>query len=286
MIQKKIQTQNSLADFNNLDKSHLSIQLSLDGFAFCVFDKDLVDVVLLNVFEFENRSQTPEQLLDNVKEVFDTEPILSRKFNSINVSHKNNLSTLVPVELYDKGKHAEYLKYTIKVLESDSISVDDLKENDSNNVYIPFKNINDFLIEKLGGFDYIHASSILISGLLKYYKHNLHKHFFVNVSKNSFDIVYIDNNKVQFHNSFLYYTKEDFLYYILFAMEQLMLNPDEQTLTFLGAINKNSPLYDITYTYVRNINFLKVENFSLSEEFYLMNPHIEKHQLFELLNQF
>ena len=286
MIQKTIQTQNSLADLKNLDKSHLSIQLSLDSFAYCIFDKDLVDVVSLNVYEFENRSQTPEQLLDNVKEVFATEPILTDKFDSVNISHKNNLSALVPKELFDETKKAEYLKYAIKVFENDQISVDDLTENASNNVYIPFENINNYLVEKLGSFEYLHTSSILLSGLLKYHKHDNKKYFFVNVSKNSFDIIFIDNNLIQYHNSFLFYTKEDFIYYILFTMEQLMLNPDEQMLTLLGDIDKNTPLYDIAYTYVRNINFLKVENFSLSEEFYEVNPHIKKHQLFELLNQF
>ncbi len=286
MIQKKIQTQNSLADLKNLDKSHLSIQLSLDGFAYCIFDKDLVDVVSLNVYEFENRSQTPEQLLENVKEVFDTEPVLTSKFDSINISHKNNLSALVPKELFDESKKAEYLKYAIKVFENDQISVDDLMENASNNVYIPFENINNYLVKKLGSFDYLHTSSILLSALLKYYKHDTKKYFFVNISKNSFDIIYIDNDQIQYYNSFLYYTKEDFIYYILFTMEQLLLNPDEQMLTLLGDVDKDSPLFDIAYTYVRNINFLKVENFSLSEEFYEMNPHIEKHHLFELLNQF
>jgi len=41
MIKEILQTQNSLADLSNFGNSHLSIQLSLDGFSYCVFDKDL-----------------------------------------------------------------------------------------------------------------------------------------------------------------------------------------------------------------------------------------------------
>jgi hypothetical protein len=286
MIQKKIQIQNSLADFQDLTKSHLSIQVTLDGFTYCIFDKDLVDVVQLEEFEFDHRAQTPEQLLEFVHKIYEEEPILSKHYGSVNVTHKNNLSTIVPESLFEKEKEKEYLKYTVKVLETDAIAVDTLAENETNNVYIPFDNINKFLEEKYGKFDFLHSSSILVSSLLKYYKDEPGKLFFVNVAKNSFEIVFIEDNKLQFHNTFLYYTKEDFLYYILFTMEQLFLDTETQKLTFLGAIDKKSPLFDITYTYVRYIDFLKVNNFSLSEEFYEMNPHVEKHYFFELLNQF
>ena len=286
MIQKTIQTQNSLTDLKNLDKSKLSIQLSLDGFAYCIFDKVLLDVVYLVEYEFKNRAQTPEQLLEYVKEVFAEETLLSESYESVNVAHKNNLSTIVPDVFYNQENNEDYLKYSIKVLEGDKIAVDTLYEFNSKNVYVPFDRVNNFIQEKCQNFDFLHTSSILVTSLLKYYQNESKKLFFVNVAKNSFEIIYIDNNKLQFHNSFLYYSKEDFLYYILFTMEQLMLDPDEQELTFLGVINENSSLYEITYTYVRFIKFLQIENLSLSEEFYKINSHIEKHNFFELLNQF
>jgi len=286
MIQEKIQTTNSSADLNNLENSHLSIQLSLNGFVYCIFDKDAVDVSLLKEYVFFNRAQTPDQLLENVKKVYEQDTLLSSKFESVSVSHQNNLATIVPTALYDKSYMSDYLKYTVKILENDFISEDTITENDSKSIYIPFQNINEFLNEKYDSISYSHTSSILISALLKYHKHNPHKQFFVNVAKNNLDIIYLYDNKLQLFNSFLYYSKEDFLYYILFAMEQLLLNPDEQTLTFIGDIKENTDLYDICYTYIRNINFLKVKNFSISEEFYLDNPHIAQHQFFELLNQF
>ncbi len=285
MIYEKIQTKNSLTDLTNLENSHLSLQLSLDGLEYCVFDKDLVEIIFLKEYEFEKRPQTPEQLLENVKEIYTKDSLLSEKYESVHISHKNNLATLVPEALYDKDYKKEYLKYSVKVLESDSINVDKLHESDSKNIYIPFQNINTFLYNKYESFTYTHASSVLISSLLKYYRHNPYKQFFVNVSKNNLDILFLDQNKLQLFNSFLYYSKEDFLYYILFAMEQLSLNPDKQTLTFLGAIDMDSILYKLTYTYVRNIGFLKVENLNVSEEFYQENPHIKRHHFFELLNQ-
>ena len=56
-----------------------------------------------------------------------------------------------------------------------------------------------------------------------------------------------------FFNSYEYQTKEDFLYYILFVMEQLQLNPQEQLVELTGKTDPTSELYQIVYQYVRNV---------------------------------
>ena len=286
MIHETILTQNKPADLNNLENSHLSILLSLNGLAYCVYDKDTVDVVFLKEYVFEKRVQIPEQLIDKLQEIYKKDSLLTENYESVSLAHKNNLATIVPSALHDKKFNADYLKYSVKVLENDIITEDTIAENDSKSIYIPFHKVNDFFKKKHADISFTHASSVLISNLLMYHKHNPNKQFFVNVYHNTLDIICLNNNMLQLYNSFLYYSKEDFLYYILFTMEQLLLNPDEQNITFIGDIDIHDNLYDICYTYIRNIDFLKVKNFSLSEEFYHQNPIIKEHQYFELLNQF
>jgi len=277
---------NRLAATDNFTNSHLSILICLDGFSFSLFDKDLIDVVLLKKYEFDNRAQTPKELLTQIKEVFKREPVLTEKYDSVSVSHKNNLSTIVPEALYNKDNHTDFLKYSVRILKGDKTLVDNLPEIDAKNIFIPFVKINEYLRTKIGNFNYSHASSVLVSSILQKYKHNLQKQFFVNVSKTSLDIIYLKGGKLQLYNNFFYYSKEDFLYYILFAMEQLLLNPDRQEILFLGEIDENSPLYKITYVYIRNLKLLKASNYTISDDFYNMNPNIQKHNFFELLNQF
>jgi hypothetical protein len=286
MIKEILQTQNSLADLSNFGKSHLSIQLSLDGFSYCVFDKDLVDVVLLKKYDFTNRAQNPGQLLKNIKEIYAIESILLEKFGSVSVSHQNNLSVLVPETMYDEKYLNDYLKYSIKTLDTDAISVDNIIGYPVKNIFVPFQNVNDYFTSIYSNFDSIHTSTVLLNSLLKYFKNTTQKYFFLNVSKHHLDIIYLYNGHIQFYNSFLYYSKEDFIYYTLFAMEQLDLYPDSQPVTFIGEVEKETPLYAMAFQYIRYINFLNINNFSLSEEFYSSNPHIQKHNLFELLNQF
>jgi hypothetical protein len=61
-------------------------------------------------------------------------------------------------------------------------------------------------------------------------------------------------------NTFDYKSPEDFIYYILFAAEQLQLNPEYFQLELLGKIAENDALYNIAYQYIRNVTLLDVSN--------------------------
>ena len=275
----KIKSKN--IDFNNLENSHLSIQLRLDGFSFCIFNKDIQEITALSDFDFPESNPSPHKHLEYIEAVFEKEELLQKKYHSFNATHTNNLSTLVPKPFLNKENLADYLKFNIKVLENDFITTDEINNTEITNVYIPFVNINNFLIDQFGPFEYKHSSTVLIEALLSKYKNIDKPSFFVNVLQNEFEIVVINKNKLQFYNSYKFSTKEDFIYYILFTSEQLNLNPEEFELTFIGNIEKESEIYNITYQYIRNISFLEFPNKNISD-----NNTISKHSYFTLLNQF
>ena len=83
---------------------------------------------------------------------------------------------------------------------------------------------------------------------------------FVNVSRNSLDIVVLENNQLILFNTFSYNTKEDFIYYILFVAEQLNLNVNEFSLHFTGKVNIEDAIYKTTYKYIKNVYFLESNN--------------------------
>lgn len=275
---KKIR--NNTLDFKNLEENHLSIQLSLDGFSFCIYNTVSKEFGAFSLYEFENASISPYQHLDLVSEIFKKEPLLQSKYASVSVSHFNNLNTQVPEPFFEKQKLDQYLKYSVKVLENDYITFDQLKNTDIVNVYIPFVNINNFLIDTFGSFEYKHSSTILIEKLLHQYKNLPNDFCFINVTNNHFEIVVIKNNNFELFNCFKFNTKEDFIYYILFTAEQLNLNPETLQLVLLGNIEKDSELYAIVYQYIRNISFYKPTNTS---DF--LKEHISEHSNFTLLNQ-
>ena len=70
------------------------------------------------------------------------------------------------------------------------------------------------------------------------------------------ELLIIKDNKLLFYNFFEYKTAEDFVYFILFSCEQLKLDVEKLMLLFSGNILKKDKIYQLIYTYIRNIDFL------------------------------
>ena len=249
------------------DKS-LSVQFSLDGFSFCIQDNETQKPISFTKYVFDE-TLSPELLLEKVTVIFSSDKDLQQEFVSIKAIHQNNLATLVPNKYFDESKLKTYLDYNIKTLVTDFIAYDNLEKTTAKNVYVPYININNYLFQNFGEFEYKHHATELIDNLILYSEEKNHNHFYVHVCQNNFDIVTIKDQKLQLYNNFAFNTKEDFIYYILFTAEQLGLNPDEFELTLLGDIQKDSEIYAITYNYVRNISFLKPKSdfFITSQDF-------------------
>lgn len=253
----KNKVKNRSIDLNNLYETHLSIQLSLNGFSFCVVDKTYDLVQKLVHHPFEDIAAGPEDLLARIQSIFEKETLLQQKYGSVNVSHVNELSSLVPKPFFDESKLKDYIRYSSKTFDNDYIVWDEIENHDLINVYIPFVNVNNFLLERFGSFEYKHFSTVLITNLLSTYRYSEHPHIFIHMDRNRMYVVAISNNKLQLYNSFSFKTREDFLYYLLFAAEQLDMDPENFELVLSGDIDKNSELYDIAYTYVRKIGLIE-----------------------------
>ncbi|MEE9407719.1 MAG: DUF3822 family protein [Polaribacter sp.] len=250
---------NSNTSLKNIKDTKLSIQFNLDGFSFCISNNVSKETIYFSEYTFSETKLTPESLLLKIKEVFKNDTHLQHDFSNVTVIHQNNLATLVPNKYFNEDKLAEYLNFNIKTLATDFIAFDEIENIKAKSVYVPYVNINNYLFQNFGEFEYKHHTTALIKKIIET-TNTTTKTMFVNVSKSTFDVIVIKNKKLLFSNSFSFETKEDFIYYILFVAEQLELNTEEFPLYFTGNIEVTSETYKITFEYVRNIYFLESKN--------------------------
>ena len=261
---RKVKQKNSNISLKTIKDNRLSIQFNLDGFSFSIHNIASKKDVYFCEYIFENRLTTPEDLLFKIEEIFKKDIHLQNDFTSVTVIHQNNLSTLVPNQFFNKNELATYLNFNIKTLAIDFITFDEIEVLDVKNIYVPYVNINNYLFQNFGEFEYKHHSTVLIEKLIQSNKLK-EKVFYVNVSKTTLDIVVLENNKLLLSNTFSYNTKEDFIYYILFVAEQLNLDTNEFPLYFTGEITLNSNIYKATYQYIKNVYFLESTNTIFNE---------------------
>lgn len=258
IIQQKI-------NIDELSSNILSIQVSLNGLSFCILNEDN-NTIQYYITEGFNKRSNPQELLEKIVNYFDSEELLQKPIKNVRVVYYNELSVLIPNSLFSEDHLADYLKFNTRILQTDYITFDTIKANESVCVYVPYVNINNFLYEKYGSFEYKHFSTVLIETILNLEKNATSEKMYVHVDRNHFEIIVINQNELKLYNTFEYTSKEDFIYYILFTAEQLQLNPEDFNLVLLGRISKDDELYGIAYKYVRHVSILSNDsNYLLAE---------------------
>ncbi len=232
----------------------LFIQISTNELSFYSLDTlNNIPSVVSDVLFFE---QTDFKLEDKINDFLSINSISKNEYDSVLIIHDNELFSAVPSSLFDKNNKEDYLKFSTKTFNTDQFLDDIIENHGVNIVFIPNLKIANLLNNTFEKIENKHATSILTKQLLDLSKNSYDLQFYVHVQNNHFEIVVIDKGKLQLLNSFQYRTKEDFIYYVLFTIEQLKLNPETVQLQFLGDINTENELYQITYKYIRNVSLL------------------------------
>ena len=169
----------------------MSIQVSLSGLSFCILETSTNTFTFYKNFKFDNKLN-PSNVLDKLTHCFNAEKVLQGNFNTVRVIHENELSTLVPKALFNEDNMADYLKFNTKILRTDYITFDTILANESVNVYVPYVNINNYIYERFGTFEFKHFSTILLDTILALEKHSSVIKMYVNIGVSHFEIIVIE----------------------------------------------------------------------------------------------
>ena len=143
---------------------------------------------------------------------------------------ENDFYVLVPNELYSDNEKKAYLKYTTQTIEDDFIAVDNLDSLQIKNVYIPFVNINNLLVELFNNIDYFHFNTELIN---KIYNNRDKQEFFVYVDNSKIKILVFDKEALRFFNSYEVENSTDIIYFILLVMKENNLQPEKAVVNYI-----------------------------------------------------
>jgi hypothetical protein len=237
----------------NTSNLKLSIQVRLNGLSFCIWNSSNGEVAWYHKEDF-NKEYNPVKILQHIEELYKQEKQLNQPVDDVVLLFSHDLYTFVPKEFFIEDEASSYLKFSTKILKTDIVAHDHLENRDLVNVYIPYTNINNFFFEKYGEFEFRHSSSVLVEQAFNIGEAGATKAI-LNAFKGYYDLVIVQDNELLFCNTFTYETKEDFIYFILFTLEQLKLEPEILDLYLLGNITEDSPIYNILYTYIRNLHF-------------------------------
>ena len=236
--------------------TRLSIQLSLNGLSFCI--TDTVNQELLSVQRRRFSSPLSEHHLKDALETFlEAHDLPSQSFESVVVIHTNALFNLVPLSLFDKTKLHEYVKFNAQLLPNDELAFDHIAHKDMKVVYVPFTAANNYIFDCFGPFDFKHHASLHLEELLGIEHEASEQACYAHIDQGFLNLTVIKNKKLQFFNSFQISSTEDLLYYILFSLEQLEIDPKEVQMLFYGETTEAEPYYKKALQYLNHCSIYR-----------------------------
>jgi len=239
----------------------LSIKISLSSFDLMLSnleDNSILDYKRCNF----NKKAITENLASKLDSFLNESKIDFSNVINVKLIISNNLSCLVPKELFDERLSLDYLKFNSKLIENDFASNDYIEELEIYNVYLPFVNVNNYLVQRFGSFEYYHSSTILLRKILKTTTNDSKTLFFTNIETESFQVIIFKNKNLLYYNDFEYQTKEDILYFLLFVIEQNKEIKSDTELNILGDISENDKNYNFISQFIKNIETSKTKSFT------------------------
>jgi len=253
---------------------HLSIQISLDGFYFCILDIPKGKYIVLKGHHFFLKR--PRLLLKYVREVFESDEVLALNFKSVEILYATRKFTLVPQTFYSRGSLDKYLWFN-NVQERGYLVVKNLFPKAACQCIFDIpQNLSEYLFDKYPKTEIKHSLFPLVEGVLKRnrafpLKDQVHLNFF----RENFEMVVVNGSRLICCNIFNYLTERDILYHVLFTFDQLKLSPESTELILHGQIPQVSPVYHLFKKYVKLTSFANLDTtfqysytFSLLPEYY------------------
>ncbi len=265
---------------NDSASFHLSIQVSLDGFSFALLNVNDQKYTAIQFYDIQE-SHNYSELAEKIEQIIAQQELLQQHYSTVTICICNSINALTPKDLYKKNYGKELLGFNQILLQNEDESNDWLKSIECFNSYVIPKELKRCFDKYYPNHSWKHQSTVFIESVMQHYKLNEETTIYISVQNAYFQLVVLEGRKLKFFNGYDYRSGEDIIYYILFACEQLNLNPDQIPIVIAGELEINSEAYKFIHRYIRNISFT---NRNPSYVYSFVFDEIPKHYFYQLLN--
>ena len=231
----------------------MAIQFALGGLSYALLDIKSNRIIALESYQSDLLSDS-DDLFRTMERALESKGLNGKAFHSVTCLFDNRYCTLVPEPLFDETQQAKYLDFSFQIPEGYAIASESIEKCACRNVFAYPKALHDKVSTKWKDVQFKHTSSIHVNQMMEGDNDSFVS---VLVRNRDFDMAIKKNGKLLFFNNFKFNTKEDFAYFLLFAMEQNDISGSDALIRFSGLIRPASEIVDLCGRYVKNLRFVE-----------------------------
>ena len=229
----------------------LTIQLALGGLSFALFDTTDSRLIGLEYYQSDLLANSND-LFHTLEKALDAKGLNNSNFQSVKCIIDERTQVIVPEALYNTNDNDKYLNFSFNLPKDCAIGVDNLTQHKAVNVFAYPNALQAKIKAKWPEADIQHSSSVFLESLPM----SDNPTVWVNVRNRDFDMA-IMKDKLLFFNNFKFNTKDDFAYFLMFAMEQNGLSGEDISVRFSGLILPSSEIINLCGRYIRDFRFVE-----------------------------
>lgn len=253
-VQPSVAFRDPAFDTARSEKFCLVLQIGGEQLTLAVLDNLTNDFLAFEQYVFR-KAGSERALAEQLDKLTSEHEWLTGGFKRVDAMVVTERFTLVPAAFFDSTRTAEYLRFNHPVSDTDSVLNDVLRNAEARNVYAFEAKLERSLKKISSSVRLRHHLSPLIERSLSVNKNKPGRRALAHVQQQRFDLVVSDGGNLLLANTFTYQTSEDFIYYLLFACEQLKMNPEKMELEIVGEVETDSAIASLAKKYVRNVSF-------------------------------
>ncbi len=237
------QKKNSLKENNKLkdNKRKLSILFEQNGFSFCVFKEN--EITHAEKVSWDDNDQV------SLSAILKKNLYMQQPYDEVVVTILNNRFNIIPNDLAREESWENWLEFNAEVYQNEPILNKPLL-SDNTLVYTYSNELSNNLNTLFSQYTLKHAAEVFITSIQQV---GGSEQVFVNLHHSQMEIMVYNKGQFVFYNQFEYYSKEDFMYYLLSVFKALNLDTNKAELYYFGMKNEDETLLKIMLKYIRHV---------------------------------
>lgn len=273
----------SSLDINNLSQYGLFLSIEDKNLRAVVIDETQKKCMLLEDYRFSgvgNRTETVNQL----NSIYENHLVLKAGYwKEVVLIARTGGHSIVPNELFEPSQMESYLNLYPNQEGNTTIKSFHYNETQTDSVFHVENEYLDWVQKAYPSktVSVVHQADAFLAGALK--EAASETEIYICIENRYMNMVIIQGGKLLLNNRYYYHSPQDFVYYVLFAIDELKLDVETCLVKLYGEISKDSGIFNLLYKYIRQVDFgRKPTNLSFSYVF----DEVLEHRYFDLYNAY
>jgi hypothetical protein len=237
---------------NYLDELELSLQVCPGGFTFCLHSSVDKQIRAFRHYKFVG-TLLMEDLLQNTGDILQKDELLRLTFKTARVIYSGRKSTLVPSVFVRDEYLKRILEFNQPLDDLDEVHLNPLSGCGSHLVFALPTYFAGLISEKFKNTVYYNQATPVLTYALSHIDVMDKNIIYLQLNKEFFDMVIIQERRLTLYNSFLYVNSTDLLYFILYACKQLKVDTAQTPFLLVGEYASDPSLTKELTDYIPNL---------------------------------